>query len=300
MCEGGGHSVQDVRGALFLDRCCSYAEAMPILTANGVGLYYEVHGEGVPVLGIHGTPSSALMWEDAAERFARNSRCIIYDRRGFYRSGRPDLLDAVDVADHVRDAATLLEVLSATPAVVIGRSTGGLIALELARRHPEMVRTLVLLEPAVLALHPDAAAWGQQLRRAVLDAAEEDPSSASEVVFREVLGGEAWESFPAPLREHFTSASPAVLAEIRGRGLDLSQAPLELSEAEAGHIWQPTLVVSAEDSPEALHAVNRRLADLLPNAETALVAGGHIIDPAGPAVLDFLRRHLPPGSPEQA
>lgn len=70
---------------------------------------------------------------------------------------------------------------------MIGRSTGGLIALELARRHPEMVTTLVLLEPAVLTLHPDAAAWGQQLRRAVLDAAEEDPSSASEVVFREVV-----------------------------------------------------------------------------------------------------------------
>lgn len=101
-------------GALFLDRCCSYAEAMPILTAKGVGLYYEVHGEGMPVPGIHGTPSSALMWEDAARRLARNSRCIVYDRRGFYRSGLPDLLGAVDVGDHVRDAATLLEVLSAT------------------------------------------------------------------------------------------------------------------------------------------------------------------------------------------
>lgn len=50
----------------------------------------------------------------------------------------------------------------------------------------------------------------------------------------------------------------------------------------------------------ALHPVNRRLADLLPNVETALVAGGDVIDPAGPAVLDFLRRHLPPGLSGQA
>lgn len=272
---------------------------MPILTVNGVDLYYEVHGEGASVLCVHGTPSSALMWEDAAERLARHSRCIIYDRRGFYRSERPDPFEAVDLTDHVQDAAALLEVLSATPAVVIGRSTGGEIALELARRHPEKVRALVLLEPAVMTLHPQAAAWAQQLRRAVLAAAAEAPSTASEVVLREALGSEAWESFPVPLRQHFTDASPAVLAEIRGRGLDLSQAPLELSKAEAADISQPTLIVSAEDSPEALHAVNRRLAELLPNTEAALVAGGHMIDPAGPAVLDFLHR-LPPGTWIQA
>ena len=39
---------------------------MPMLAVNGVELYYEVHGSGPPVLGIHGTPSSALLWEDAA------------------------------------------------------------------------------------------------------------------------------------------------------------------------------------------------------------------------------------------
>jgi pimeloyl-ACP methyl ester carboxylesterase len=146
--------------ALFLNHGCSYAEAMPIFMANGAGLYYEVRGEGVPVLGIHGTPSSALMWEDAAGRLSLISRCIIYDRRGFYRSGWPYLLDAVDLGDHVQDAARLLEVLSAAPAVVIGRSTGGLIALELARRHPEIVTALVLLEPAVLTLHPDCSRMG--------------------------------------------------------------------------------------------------------------------------------------------
>ncbi|WP_457972349.1 alpha/beta fold hydrolase [Arthrobacter sp. D1-17] len=269
---------------------------MPIVSANGVALYYEVHGEGRPVLGIHGTPSSALMWEDAAERLGRVTRCIIYDRRGFYRSERPHPFEAVDLNDHVRDAAALLEVLSATPAAVIGRSTGGLIALELARRHPGKVSALVLLEPAVLTLHPEAAAWAQQLRRAVLAAAAQDPSAVSEVVFREALGGGAWESFPEPLREHFISASPAVLAEVRGRGLDLSQAPLELNDVEAAEIRQPTLIVSAEDSPEALHAVNRRLQELLPNTETAHVTGGHLIDPAGPAVLDFLHRHLPPAN----
>ncbi|MFI7482493.1 alpha/beta fold hydrolase [Kocuria sp. M1R5S2] len=267
---------------------------MPILTVNGVNLHYEVHGEGAPVLGIHGTPSSALLWEDAAERLGHHSRCVIYDRRGFFRSERPDPFEAVDLTDHVQDAAALLEALSATPAVVIGRSTGGVIALELARRHPEKVAALVLLEPALLTLDPQAAAWAEHLRRNVLAAAAEDPTAASEAVFRQALGDEAWESFPQQLRDHFTAASPAVLAEIRGRGLDLSQAPLTLSTEEAAGIRQPTLIVSAQDSPEALHAINRRLAELLPDTESVLVPGGHLLDPAGPAVLDFLTRHLTP------
>jgi pimeloyl-ACP methyl ester carboxylesterase len=43
--------------------------------------------------------------------------------------------------------------------VVIGRSTGGLVALALAHRHPDRVRALVLLEPAVFTLDPQATAW---------------------------------------------------------------------------------------------------------------------------------------------
>jgi pimeloyl-ACP methyl ester carboxylesterase len=270
---------------------------MPILTANGVDLYYEVHGEGPPVLGIHGSPSSALLWEDAAVRLGRHSRCIVYDRRGYFRSERSDPFEAVDLTDHVQDAAALLVALSATPAAVIGRSTGGVIALELARRHPDKVAALVLLEPAVFSLDPRAASWAEHLRGTVLAAAAADPSAASEVVFREALGNEAWELLPPQVRDHFAASGPAVLAEIRGRGLDLSQAPLQLSEADLAGIRQPTLIVSAQDSPEALHAVNQRLAGLLPDAETALVPGGHLIDPADPAVLDFLHRRLPtPGN----
>jgi pimeloyl-ACP methyl ester carboxylesterase len=194
---------------------------MPVMNANGVDLYYEVHGEGAAILGIHGTPSSALLWVDAARELGSRGRCIIYDRRGFARSERPGLFEAVDLSDHIADAAALLDALSAAPAVVIGRSTGGEIALALAHRFPGTVKALVLLEPAVFTVDPEAAAWAQRLRRRVLQAAAENPSVASEAVFRDALGDQFWESLPADLKELFAGASPAVLAEIRGRGLDL-------------------------------------------------------------------------------
>lgn len=258
---------------------------MPIIEANGIDLYYEIYGEGAAILGIHGTPSSALLWEDAARHLASRGRCVIYDRRGFARSARPDPLPAVDLTDHVEDAAALIDALSAAPAVVIGRSTGGQIALELARRHPGRVRALVLLEAALFTVDPKARAWSVRLREVVLRAEAE---KAGEVVIREALGDQTWESLPQELRDLFVEASPAVLAEIRGRGLDLSAQPLELSAEELAGIGQPTLIVSSEDAPDALRRVNDRLAEALPRAEKVLVTGGHLIHPAHPAILEFV------------
>ena len=54
---------------------------MPHVTANGIRLYYEERGAGAPILGLHGAGSSAVFWEDAAERLAALGRVIIYDRR---------------------------------------------------------------------------------------------------------------------------------------------------------------------------------------------------------------------------
>lgn len=263
---------------------------MPIqrtVDVGGIHLYAEVHGAGPPsLLGIHGTPSSALFWVDAAQQLAHHGQCIIYERRGFGRSERPDPFDRSDLQDHVDDALGLLRALAATPAVVIGRSTGGLVALELARRHPDDVTALVLLEPALFSVDPAAAAWADDVRTAINESAAE---RASEVVMRAALGDEAWEAMTDDLKTLFDEAAPAVLAEMRGRGLDLSDEPLDLRD-DFADLHQPTLLVSSEDSPEVLRRVNDRLAEVLPNAETALVPGGHLIHPAHPVVLDFIDR----------
>jgi pimeloyl-ACP methyl ester carboxylesterase len=128
----------------------------------------------------------------------------------------------------------------------------------------------------------------------VLRAAARDPSSASEAVFLEALGEEVWRSLPAELREMFADASPAVLAEIRGRGLDLSDAPASFSARDLAAVTQPTLIVSAEDSPEALRLVCDRLAEGLPDARFVRVTGGHLINPAHREVLGFIEA-LPRG-----
>src|SRR6266566_5345727 len=170
---------------------------------NGVRLYYEEHGDGETILCIHGTASSAMVWRpEAVEALSALGRVGLYDRRGYTRSERPDPYET-SVVQHAEDAAALLLTLDAGPAVVIGRSYGGETALELAVRHPDRLRALVLLEAAALTLDAEAMTWARDLRAAVEGAAARDESNVAETFLRRVLGDKQWESFPDPFRQMF-------------------------------------------------------------------------------------------------
>ena len=112
---------------------------MPEARANGASLYYEEHGSGEAIVGLHGAGSSAAFWNDAAHELATRGRTIVYDRRGHFQSERAEPY-ATDVHEQADDAAALIDVLGAAPAIVIGRSYGGATVIDLALRHPDRVR----------------------------------------------------------------------------------------------------------------------------------------------------------------
>jgi pimeloyl-ACP methyl ester carboxylesterase len=263
------------------------------MTVNGVRLYYEEHGGGAPILCIHGAGSSTLLWAGAIEKLARLGRVIAYDRRGCSRSERPDRYELTSVTEHADDAAALLNALAATPAVVIGRSYGGTVATCLALRHPEAVRALVLLEPdASRELAPATAAWvdalGQRLR-AVADEAGVD--AVAEALIGEVAGAAAWGSLPADVQRLLANNGPAILAELAG------QWWLPADAAALATVEQPALLVAAVDSPPLIRQPAEALAGVLPRARLVRVDGGHLIDPAAPAVLAFIDEVLGTGPP---
>jgi esterase len=213
---------------------------------------------------------------------ARLGRVIVYDRRGCTRSQRPDPYDKTSVAEHADDAAALLDALGAAPAAVIGRSYGGEIATDLALRYPQCIRGLVLLEGASLGLSAAAAAWEESLRQRVAAAAADDLTTVGETFIRAVLGDAAWDGFPAPVQKMFTDNSPAILAEVTG-------GPLPVDQAALATIDKPTLLVAAAHSPEAFGQVTDAMTTAIPNSRKYTVEGGHLINPADPAVLGFLQ-----------
>ena len=257
---------------------------------NGVRLYYEEHGRGAPILCIHGGGSSALMWADAVEELARLGRVISYDRRGCARSERPDPYARTTVTEQADDAAALLEALEAASAVVIARSYGGAVTIDLALRYPHLVGALILLEGDALGLSAAGLEWTKALREHLREVAAKDGVEAVyEAMIDEVMGEGVWDSFPEEIRRVLTQNGPALLAE-----LHYVDEPMPDAAAFAT-IEVAALLMAASDSPPAQRDMTERMAEVLPNARLVRIGGGHLIDPAGTDVLAFIEKVLETG-----
>lgn len=115
---------------------------MPYTDAPGFRMYYEVQGSGFPLLLINGLGSDHLEWIHQLPAFETRFRVIVFDNRGTGKSGVPP--GPYTTADMGDDAEALLRILGIARSHVLGVSLGGMIAQEVALRHPGLVEGLVL------------------------------------------------------------------------------------------------------------------------------------------------------------
>lgn len=116
---------------------------MPILNLDDIDLYYEVVGEGTPLLFIHGLGSSSRDWEEQVDFFVTRYKVIVFDVRGHGQSDKPP--GPYSIPLFTKDTSKMLKALGIGPAYVVGISMGGMIAFQLAVSQPEMVRSLVIV-----------------------------------------------------------------------------------------------------------------------------------------------------------
>ncbi len=105
-------------------------------------MYYELHGQGEPLLLIRGLGSTCDGFKAQVEGLSPHFRVISFDNRCVGRSDQPQ--EPFTIADMADDTAALLDALGVASAHVFGVSLGGMVAQELALRHPARVRRLVL------------------------------------------------------------------------------------------------------------------------------------------------------------
>jgi pimeloyl-ACP methyl ester carboxylesterase len=119
---------------------------MPILENSWGATRYAVEGSGPPVLLIHGVGARLDNWDGVAAVLSRNFRVVRYDLRGHGKSSKaPGPYSLEMFAD---DAAGLLDRLGIARAHLAGHSLGGMIAITLAVRHPQLVERLAVLSAA--------------------------------------------------------------------------------------------------------------------------------------------------------
>lgn len=245
---------------------------MGIAKTDGGELYYEEKGDGIPIVLIHPAGATASTWGPVAGELTRAGHLITYDRRGCGRSaGEP----TGSIPAHTADAAALLELLGAAPAVVAGISVAATIAIDLACQRPDLVRAVVAHEsPWHVTRHPPTGAQIAALSRMGWLALRGKHADAAETFLRFAYGyrdgGTAWDAFPQAWRHTARDNAKAALADIR---MGIGGYP---PAAQLAAITRPVVITCGTRSRDTLRRVARSLAAAIPGARMQEIEGaGH-------------------------
>lgn len=297
---------------------CSTFDGLRTVTVNGTSLAYHEHGKGEPVVFVHGSSSDLRTWDRQMLVFSAKYRAIAYSRR--YARPNEDIAPGTDdqMHPHVEDLAAFLRSVDAPAAHLVGHSWGGFVALLTAIRYPDLVRSLVLVEPPVLSLfvstpprapellrllarRPATAAAIIKFGATVAAPAQKacrcgDPEAAMETFGRGVLGASRFEQLSQARLRQVRENGNADRAQLMGAGFP------PLHDDEVRGVRVPTLLVAGAWSPALFHRLTDRLQELLASPERVEIAdASHLVHEDNPAafngaVLDFLDRQTAPRS----
>jgi 3-oxoadipate enol-lactonase len=265
---------------------------MPFARVRDLDIYYEIHGTGPRVLTISGTGGdlrhNPLRGQGLLEQ---NLHVLMYDQRGLGQTTKPD--EPYTMAGYADDAAGLMDVLGWDRAHVVGTSFGGMVAQQLALRHPDRVERLVL------ACTSPGGAGGSSfdlLAFAALEPAERTQRWLPLLDNRTDMSTDPPTLPPglAPIASAIANYGPPADDPVAAMG-----ARRQL-EARAGHdVWAdlpnitaPTLVIAGRYDGQAPPENSERMAARIPDARLVLCEGGHLFmvqDPtAWPTMVQFL------------
>ena len=118
---------------------------MAYIDRDGVKVYYEVHGQGQPILLSHGYSATSQMWQGQVEAFP-GYQVIAWDMRGHGQTDSPEDQSLYSEAHTVDDMAAILAECGASKAIIAGLSLGGYMSLAFNVSDPEKVRALMLFD----------------------------------------------------------------------------------------------------------------------------------------------------------
>ena len=251
--------------------------------ANGLDIYYEEHGQGKPLLLIHGGILTGDSWQPYLAGMAEHYRVITPDTRGHGRTANPTGSMSFELL--VEDMAALVQALDLNKPLIYGYSDGGQVALEIGMRYPDLPQALV-----VGGAHLELTEGSREWVRSILGD-EESPDVDIEKFERENS------DFATMLqRLHGPENWKMLLKQIK----PMWNAHLNYTPDDFARIVAPTLVLLGDRDDFVPVEDAAAMYRLLPNAELAVVPGADHTDlifsrakiaTIQPLILDFLLRH---------
>ncbi len=253
------------------------------IQANGLDIYYREHGQGRPLLLIHGGILTGNSWQPYLPAFAEHYRVITPDTRGHGHTKNPTAgLSFGLLAD---DVVALIQALDLKKPLIIGYSDGGQVALEIGMRYPDLPQAIVIGGAYVELTEPS-----RQWVRSILGDAR-SPEVDIDKFARENP------QFAAGLEaDHGPEAWKTLLKQIK----PMWNATLNYSPDDFAGVVAPTLVLLGDRDGFVPVEEGLKMYHLLPNAEFAVVP--HADHPSlifslariavvQPLIIDFLKRH---------
>lgn len=251
------------------------------LDLGGARIYYYAagtRGAGVPVVFLHGFPTSSHLWGDVVPLMPPGHRLVVLDLLGYGRSDRP-LSHSVDIAAHAERTVALLDELRIQHACLVGHGIGGTIAQAVAVRRPRQISHLCLIASVPLDERPRP---GGRLARALFPFSKWLPSQVViSVLHRELARGyadpaRAARSIDLYLRPFGDAAGRAALvshleALKRAGAADLSNSSSPIS--------MPTALIWGDHDRVTPLSIGRRLQSAIPGATLDVIAGARHFTP---------------------
>ena len=257
-----------------------------IASVNETELYYEVAGDGHPLILIHGGAVDSRAWDDQFAVFSQHYKVVRYDLRGAGKSGDRD-----QPFSNSQDLYALLEFLNIERTYLLGISRGGGIAYDLTLEHPEMVDALVLVS-ANLSVH--VPAYSEMFARSTEAGKKSGAAAAAEVWGNDPHQGPMRESARTRVLEILTDNMPRFRyfdGHVPVERLYSSDVPRSQRLAE---VQAPTLVISGKHDNVVARDHYRDWATGIPNARLVeFPNAAHLVnidqvDEFNQTVLEFL------------
>jgi pimeloyl-ACP methyl ester carboxylesterase len=247
-----------------------------VVAADGTEVRAIDEGVGRTILIVHGGMGDSSAWQKVAPLLTPRFRVVRLHRRQY----RIDLTPAtpVTMAQEVQDVLAVVATID-EPVLLVGHSSGAVLALEAVHAKPEAFAGLVAYEPPTVI---DAPLGGAALVRARAAQNAGRPGKAFRIFLRDIVGESRWLTSIAPL---VVSAVPALRARVP-RQLDDNDAidALGVRLAAYATIRTPTVLLGGTRSPAHLGTRLDALLGELPNARKVLLAGqGHTANDSAPS-----------------
>ena len=277
---------------------------------KGVQLYYEEEGKGETVVLAHGTASDHTVWKPWTDVLSPEFRTIAYSRRYAYPNARKGDVTDSTVENNAEDLDAIIGEVGGGKVHLVGHSYGGYIVAYYALKHPEKLRSLTLVNAAVVTMvirnpgiassfslllrSPSAATSARRVVNATgatWKAAEKGDSTAGMKIFVPAVVNGRKDLPPWP--EEFATMVTRNARTVR----EVVLPGPAVGRGEAGSIKVPTMVMWGGLSAPWDNMISQRLADSIPGAEKAMIQGAsHMSLVEKPAetskrVLEFLRAH---------